>query len=180
MHRTGKNQMKHKLLIIAALFAFSAHAEVINPIEAKERIAQIFACTNRTTPEEVVSLMAALGGKAIVMTSPYLDAEYTLPNPIEVFGKKVQNVSIHQKSNLDGSFTEYTALSTGDFELTTQIAGVAKDAFGRYRSEIGGNDLSLVEREDGAIEIICGNSVRTPLKSISRTLKSYSEPSVAL
>lgn len=172
--------MKRKLLIVAALCAFSAYAEdAINPIEARERLEQIFTCTNSTTPEEVVSLMLALDGKAIVAKSPILDAEYTLPNPIDLFGKKVLNISIRQNSNVDGQFVEYVARAAGDFELTTQIAGVMKDALGRYRIEIDGNDLALVEN-NGDIEMICAISVRTPLKTINRTIKSYNEPTVAL
>lgn len=161
--------MKHLLLIAATVVAFSAQAaDETNPTIGKYKLEKILSCSTSAQPAEVASLIKLLGGVTIVQRAPLSDAEYTVPNPVEVFGRPVTKISIHQGGNIDGDFNEYGSLFTGEsFDAVARIAEVNKDAMGLYRKEVGDNDL-ILRPESGSTYVTCANDVRTAMKTYQR------------
>lgn len=161
--------MKHFLLAATALIAFSAQAaDETNPVIGKAKLEKILTCSNSAQPTEVVALIKLLGGVSIVQKSPLADAEYTIPNPVEIFGRPVTKISIHQGANIDGGFNEYGSIFTGEsFDAVARIAEVSKDAAGFYHKEVGDNDL-ILRPEAGSTYVTCANDVRTIMKSYER------------
>lgn len=165
--------MKKIIFVAIALIAISAQAsDETNPIIAKAKLEKILSCSINAEPPEVLSLIKTLGGLGIVKKLPLSDAEYTIPNPVEVFGRPVTKISIHHGENADGEYNEYGSIFKGEtFDTVARIAEVNKDATGLYRKEIKGNDL-ILRPEAGATYISCANDVRTFMKTIRRNNKT--------
>lgn len=152
-------------------FAVSVHAKD-TPQTAKETLEKILTCENDAPPEEVVSLIKMLGGVAIMQANDLSDAEYTIPNPVDIFGRPVTKISIHHGKNADGGFYEYGSLFTGEsIGTVAKFAGIIPDAAGNYRKEIGSHDL-ILRKEAGATYVTCANDVRTIVKTINRTARN--------
>jgi hypothetical protein len=164
--------IKQLVITITTLTVVTATQAHESPAVAKAELEQILACEKRADPEEVAAHIKTLGGIAVVHTSPLVDAEYTIPNPVDVFGRPITKISIHRGVNSDGDYNEYDALFTGEsIDTIAKIAGITPDAAGIYRKEIGGNDL-LLRPEVGATYIACANDVRTIMKTIKRIIKN--------
>jgi len=164
--------IKQLVAAIATLMvALTAHAGDL-PVVAKARLERILTCEQSAGPKEVVALIKTLGGLSIIQTSPLLDAEYTVPHPVELFGRPVTKISIHRGMNADGDFNEYGALFSGEsIDTVARIAGISPDATGRYRKKMGRHDL-ILRPEAGFTYITCANNVRTIGKAIRRTARN--------
>lgn len=162
--------IKQLIVAVSVLTAITAQAND-SPVVAKAQLAKILGCEVAAKPEEVTSLIKTLGGLPIVQKSSLSDAEYTVPNPVEVFGRPITKISIHRGVNTDGDFHEYGALFSGEsIDTVAKIAGITPSADGSYRKEIGGRDL-ILRPEAGATYITCANDVRTFIKTIKRTVQ---------
>ncbi|MCB3688349.1 hypothetical protein H5782_11625 [Klebsiella pneumoniae] len=165
-------KIKQLAVAIAALALAAAAQASDSPAVAKAKLEKVLTCEQGADPEEVATLIKTLGGLSIVQASPLSDAEYTVPNPVELFGRPVTKISIHRGMNADGDFNEYGALFSGEsIDTVAKIAGITPDAAGTYRKEVGGHDL-ILRPEAGATYITCANDVRTIVKTIKRTAKN--------
>lgn len=162
-------------LPFALLGSFSAQAADIAPKEASARLTQVLTCERSASPETVIDLIKSVGGKSIVQASDLSDGEYTLPNPLDVFGRPITKIGIHQKSDGEGDFDEYSGLFSGESIATiAKLADISIDEVGDYRKEIGGHDLRL-RAESGETYISCSNDVRTVVKTIKRTTREAAQ-----
>lgn len=157
------------LLTLAA--TASVHAADVSPKEASAQLARVLTCEQSASPSEVIKLIKSVGGKSIVQASDLSDGEYTLPNPLDVFGRPITKLGIHQQSNGEGDFNEYSGEFSGESIATVaKLGDIAVDDVGDYRKEVGGHDLWL-RVDSGATYISCANDVRTITKTIKRTAK---------
>ena len=163
--------IKQIVVTIAALSVVAVAQANDSPAVAKAQLAQILRCEVDAKPEEVAALIKTIGGLPIVQTAPLSDAEYTVPNPVEVFGRPITKISIHRGANSDGDFHEFGALFSGEsIDTVAKIAAITPNADGSYRKEIDGRDL-ILRPEAGATYITCANDVRTFVKTIKRTVQ---------
>lgn len=161
--------IKQLVFTIAALTVAAAQASE-SPAVAKAKLEKILTCEKGGDPDEVVSHIKTLGGLPIVQASAHSDAEYTVPNPVELFGRPVTKISIHRSMNSDGDFTEYGALFTGEsIDTVAKIAGITPEG-GTYRKAVGGHDL-ILRPEAGTTYITCANNVRTIAKTFMRNVR---------
>lgn len=128
------------------------------------------ACQSTAKPEQVEALIHQLRGVRLVGTST-TDAEYSLPNPVEVYGAPITRIIIHRNWNEDGEFVEYQSIFDGEFKLVATFANVAPDADGYYRKEIGNNDL-ILRPEAGVNYIACASGIRSFPKAVKRAFRS--------
>lgn len=165
--------IKPLIVILACALASTASAQASDsPALTKAKLERVLTCERGAAPEEVVSLIKMLGGLPIVQSSPFSDAEYTVPSPVELFGRPITKISIHRGMNADGEFNEYGALFSGEsIDTVAKLSGITLDAAGTYRKEVGGHDL-ILRSEAGATYITCANDVRTIMKTIKRTVKN--------
>lgn len=160
--------IKHIFVTVAALSVAAVAQANETPAVAKAQLSKILSCEVGAKPEEVAALIKTLGGLPIVKTAPLSDAEYTVPTPVEVFGRPITKISIHRGANADGDFHEYGALFSGEsIDTVAKIAEITPHADGSYRKEISGRDL-ILRPEAGATYITCANDVRTFIKTIKR------------
>jgi hypothetical protein len=168
-------KIKQIVVVIAALAAAAAAQASDSAAVAKAKLEKILTCEQGADPQEVAAIIKTLGGLPIVQASPLSDAEYTIPNPVEIFGRPVTKISIHRGMNADGDFNEYSALFSGEsINTVANIAGITPDVADTYRKEIGDHDL-ILRSEAGHTYITCANDVRTIVKTIKRTLKNMNE-----
>lgn len=159
-------RLKYRFLIAACLLAV-AQAHAADAL-AQAKLQAVLSCELSVAPNDVVGLIKQLGGKAIVQQSPESDAEYTLPNPVDVYGRPVTHVSLHKGSNGDGDFDEYTSTFSGESLSTiARLADVKPDPAGSYRKAFGNNDL-ILRNEAGATLITCANGVRSVVKTLKK------------
>jgi len=157
-------KIKQLAVAIAALaLALAGAAQASDsPTVAKAKLEKILTCEQGADLEEVDTLIKTLGGLSIEQASPLSDEEYTLPNPVELFGRPVTEISIHRATNAPGDDSnEYRALFSGEsIDTVAKIALITPDAAGTYRKEVGDHDLVL-RPEAGSTYITCVNDVRT-------------------
>lgn len=162
--------IKQLVVTIAALTATAAAQASESPAVAKAKLEQILTCQKGGDPDEVVSHIQTLGGLPILQAIPLADAEYTVPNPVELFGRPVTKISIHRSMNSDGDYNEYGALFTGEsIDTVAKIAGITPEG-GTYRKAVGGHDL-ILRPEAGTTYITCANNVRTIAKTFMRNVR---------
>jgi len=156
-------------IIASFMIATIAQASMPSTV-AKKKLERILTCEMATSPKEVVSLIERLGGVSIIKNASLLDAEYTIPNPLDIFGNLVTSVSIRQGINDDIKVIEYNSIipnASIEIETLANIADIDLDMTGTYRREVGKNDLVL-RSEVGVIHITCMNNVRSFKKDILR------------
>lgn len=167
--------LKSLLPLLTFSAALSIQAADLSPAEAGARLSQVLTCKKSAVPQEVINLIKTAGGKSIVQASDLSDGEYTLPNPIDVFGRPITKLGIHPGANSDGDFNEYSGQFSGESLATVAKLGhVQSDDLGDYRKEVGNHDLTL-RVESGDTYITCANDVRTITKTIKRNAKQASE-----
>ncbi len=164
-------RMCKRLFFAIALSATAAAAQAADSAAAaKFQLEKVLTCEQSASPEEVGVLIRELGGRAIVHASRHTDAEYTVPNPVEIFGRPVTKISIHQGIDVDGNYNEYSAIFSGEsIDTIAKIAGITPNADGIYRKSVGGHDLTL-RPEAGMTYIACSNDVRSMMRSIKHTV----------
>ena len=161
--------------LLASLGCATASADNIDPTEANARIAQVLTCKRPISPEGFAALVKAAHGKATVQASDLSDAEYTVPNPIDVFGRPVTELSVHSASDGEGDFNEYTGAFSGEsIQTVAKLGDIPKDDIGHYKKAVGNHDLSL-RAESGGTYISCANDVRTVAKAIKRTARDAAD-----
>lgn len=129
-------KIKQLAVAIAALALATAAQASDSPAVAKAKLEKVLTCEQGADPEEVATLIKTLGGLPVVQASPLSDAEYTVPNPVELFGRPVTKISIHRGMNADGDFNEYGALFSGEsIDTVAKIAGITPDAAGTYNNQ---------------------------------------------
>lgn len=146
----------------------AAHAE-----GAASRLISVLSCEENASPTEVASLIDALGGHTVVRAAAATDADYTLPNPINVFGQPVTVISVHPGSNADGDFTEYRSLFTAPAMVVARYAGI-EPYQGIYKRQTGNNDV-LLRFEPGGSYIVCEQGVRSVSKWIRREVRNLNQ-----
>jgi len=161
------------LLTLAA--TASVQAADVSPKEANAQLARVLTCEQSASPSEVIKLIKSAGGKSIVQASDLSDGEYTLPNPLDVFGRPVTKIGIHEQSNGEGDFNEYSGQFSGESIATVaKLADIPQDNVGEYRKEVGGHDLSL-RAESLDTYVFCANDVRTIAKTVKHAAKDARE-----
>lgn len=170
--------MKALQLALPLLVSFAcatAHAEKIDPPEANARITQALTCKRNISPEQFEALVKAANGKAIVQASDLSDGEYTVPNPLDVYGRAITRLSMHPGSNGEGDFNTYSGAFTGEsIQAVAKLADIPKDEFGQYKKEVGNHDLWLyVDGSDTYIS--CSYDMRTVVKTLKRTARDAAD-----
>lgn len=161
------------ILLITLSSTKSAFAQEPDAQRAiKSRLINILACNTQEAPTAVASLVRTLGGIAIVNHHVRENYDFTLPNPIELFGQPVTRILVHPRSNDYGDYDEYAAVvDTANVAIVAQIAGIDVDPQGRYLQRIGGHEFRIRE-DQGVTTISCAYDVHTTWKSIKRHFKS--------
>jgi len=171
--------MKLLFALLPLIAITAAQAADVSPKEANARLARVLTCERSATPAEVIDLIKKAGGKSIVQASDLSDGEYTVPNPLDVFGRPITKIGIHPGANTDGDFNEYSGMFSGESLATVaKLADVARDSLGDYRKEVGNHDL-ILKIDSGEAYITCANDVRTIAKTIRRKAKEASEATKA-
>ncbi|MDR6712134.1 hypothetical protein J2W83_001729 [Pseudomonas hunanensis] len=152
--------------LLVSLTCSSAFAEKIDQPEANARLTQVLTCKRNVSPEQFEALVKAANGKAIVRASAIDDGEYTVPNPLDVYGRPVTQLSLHPGANGEGDFNGYGGAFSGEsLQTVAKLAGIAKDEVGDYKQVVGNHDLWLYE-DSGSTYINCSYDVRTVTKTI--------------
>lgn len=152
-----------------------AQAGEVSPIEANARLTQVLTCQRSVSPEDFKLLVKQAGGKSVVQASDDSDGEYTVPNPLDVFGRPVTQLSLHPGANGEGDFNEYTGVFSGEgLQTVAKLGDVPRDDLGDYRKQVGNHDL-ILKAEHGGTYITCSQDVRTITKSIKRTTRDASD-----
>ncbi|MBB3269676.1 hypothetical protein I5Q41_17470 [Pseudomonas monteilii] len=163
------------LPLLVSLACSTAHAAKIDQSEARARLSQVLTCERSVSPEQFETLIHAADGKAIVQASDLSDGEYTVPNPVDVFGRAITRLSMHPGSNGEGDFDTYAGAFTGEsIQTVARLADIPKDQFGDYKKEVGNHDLWLyVDGNDTYIS--CSNNMRTVAKTLKRTAREAAD-----
>jgi len=134
---------------------------------AEIELTEILTCKKSTTPERLVKVLAGLDG--LMVAGTFLgDAEYTIPNPVDVFGAPVTQISIHPNSNAEGDFSEYSArLGSESIFTVAKYADIPADSVLGFKKMVGNHDLSL-RAETGFTYLVCGQNVRGAYKTMKR------------
>ena len=157
------------MCLIAALLPNVSRAD-----DAASQLISVLSCETNASPADVSGLIHTLGGHTLMSEAALTDVEYTLPNPISVFGQPVTMISVHPGSNSDGDFTEYRSLFTAPAATVARYAGITPDK-GAYKRQAGNNDLSM-RFEPGGSYIVCAQGVRSVSKWIKREYRKYRDP----
>lgn len=166
-----------KLNQIAAIAAmlFAATTQADDSLAAtKTALEQIVSCQKGASPEEVEALILAFGGKRIVYAGVSLEssnADYTFPNPIELWGRPIRNFTI--SDGWDG--VSYYAFIEGEsIQTIAKLAGITPNAADYYSKEVGNHDLTLAP-ESGSTYIRCEQNVRSLSRSISEAMDAVGQ-----
>ncbi|WP_043201345.1 hypothetical protein [Pseudomonas putida] len=163
------------LPLLVSLACTSAYAVQIDQAEANARITQALTCKRNVSPEQFEALVKAANGKAIVQASDLSDGEYTVPNPLDVFGRAVTKLAMHPGSNGEGDFDTYSGAFTGEsIQAVAKLADIPKDEFGQYKKEVGNHDLWLYE-DGNDTYISCSYDMRTVVKTIKSTARKAAD-----
>lgn len=161
------------LSLVAA--ASAAQAGEVSQIEANARLAQVLTCQRSVSPDDFKLLVKQAGGKSVVQASDDSDGEYTVPNPLDVFGRPITQLSLHPGANGEGDFNEYTGVFSGEsLQTVAKLGDVPKDDLGDFRKQVGNHDL-ILKAEHGGTYITCSQDVRTITKTIKRTAREASD-----
>jgi len=162
--------IKQLVVLISTIIAAAAVQAADDSVAtASANLTKILSCEQSAKPKEVATYIKKLGGKAIVQASDLSDAQYTLPNPVDVFGRPVKQIMVHKAGGGEGDdYNEYSALLPGEsIDAIAKAAGVAKDEVGDYRKEAGNNNISITrDPGDGVVYVTCVNNVRSVVKTI--------------
>ncbi len=156
------------LAVATALLPCASHAE-----DPASKLISVLSCESNASPAKVSGLISALGGHSLMSESAFTDVEYTLPNPINVFGQPIAVISVHPGSNADGDFTEYRSLFSAPAAAVARYAGITPDQ-GAYKRQAGNNDV-LLRFEPGGSYIVCAQGVRSIPKWIKREYQATKE-----
>lgn len=139
---------------------------------AKATLEKVLMCEHDASPDEFIALVKSLNGVVLVKGTLLPDAHYTLPSPIEVFGRKVTRVSYYPETDGDNQYSQYSTIFDGEpVKTIASFAGIKKDSQGIYIKHIGGHDLVLRDVAETTY-VECNQDVRTVRKSIARTFKN--------
>lgn len=163
------------LPLLVSLACTPAYAANIDQAEANARITQALTCKRNVSPEQFEALVKAANGKAIVQASDLSDGEYTVPNPLDVFGRPVTKLSMHPGSNGEGDFDTYSGAFTGEsIQAVAKLADIPKNEFGQFKKEVGNHDLWLYE-DGNDTYISCSYDMRTVVKTIKSTARKAAD-----
>lgn len=147
-------------LLASLAGAAHAHAENLDQTEARTRIGQVLTCKRAVSPEQFDALVKAAKGQATVQASELSDAEYSLPQPVEVYGQPITQLTAHAASDGEGDFNEFSGVLKGKrVEDIARLSGIDKDDLGHYTQAVGNHDLSLRD-ESGSTYIACTQDKR--------------------
>lgn len=147
-------------LLASLAGAATAHAENLDQTEARTRIGQVLTCKRAASPEQFDALVKAAKGQATVQASELSDAEYSLPQPVEVYGQPITQLTAHAASDGEGDFHEFSGVFEGKrVEDIARLSGIGKDDLGHYTQAVGNHDLSLRD-ESGSTYIACTQDKR--------------------
>ena len=167
--------MQFTLPLLASLACATASAAPIDQSVAKARLSQVLTCERAVTPVEFEALVKAAHGKAIVQASDLSDGEYTVPEPLDVFGRPITQLAQHPGANGEGDFNEYRGFFSGEsVQTVAKLGNVPQNEVGQYRKAVGNHDLT-VGAEGGSAYIVCSNDVRTVAKTIKRTAREAAD-----
>ena len=169
------NPLQLALPLLVSLACTSAYAEKIDPSEASARLTQALTCKRNVSPEQFEALIKAANGNAIVQASDLSDGEFTVPNPLDVYGRPVTRLSLHPGSNGEGDFNAYGGAFSGEsIQTVAKLADIPKDEVGDYKKEVGNHDLWLYA--DGSDTYIsCSYDVRTVVKTLKRKAREAAD-----
>lgn len=163
------------LPLLLSLACAAAHADTLDQPEANARLTQVLTCKRNVSPEQFETLVKAAKGKTIVQASDLSDGEYTVPNPLDVYGRAITRLSMHPGSNGEGDFNSYAGAFSGEsIQTVARLADITKDDVGDYKKEAGNHDLWLYE-DGGDTYISCSYDVRTLVKTIKRTARDAAD-----
>jgi len=166
--------MKAPLTLLLSFTTLTMLLPCTSQAESKQsQLSSVLSCETNASPAEVSGLIHALGGHSLMSESALSDVEYTLPNPIPVFGRPIAVISVHPGSNSDGDFTEYRSLFSAPTATVARYAGIAPDQ-GAYKRQAGNNDV-LLRFEPGGSYIVCAQGVRSVTKWIKREYRSMNK-----
>ena len=138
----------------------TAHAENLDQTEALTRISQVLTCKRVVSPEQFDALVTAAKGQATVQASELSDAEYSLAQPVEVYGQPITQLTVHAASDGEGDFNEFSGMFKGQrVEDIAKLSGIGKDDLGHYTQEVGNHDVSL-RGESGSTYVACTQDKR--------------------
>lgn len=147
-------------LLASLAGAATAHAENLDQTEARTRIGQVLTCKRAASPEQFDALVKAAKGQATVQASELSDAEYSLPQPVEVYGQPITQLTAHAASDGEGDFNEFSGVFEGKrVDDIARLSGIGKDDLGHYTQAVGNHDLSLRD-ESGSTYIACTQDKR--------------------
>lgn len=147
-------------LLASLAGAVTAHAENLDQTEARTRIGQVLTCKRAASPEQFDALVKAAKGQATVQASELSDAEYSLPQPVEVYGQPITQLTAHAASDGEGDFNEFSGVFEGKrVDDIARLSGIGKDDLGHYTQAVGNHDLSLRD-ESGSTYIACTQDKR--------------------
>lgn len=155
--------MKTARMLLPLLISLASNtllAENLDQDAAIAQIGQVLTCKRAVSPGQFAELVTAAKGKAMVQASELSDAEYTVPKPVEVFGRPITRLSVHDAGDGEGDFNEYTGQFSGEsLQTVAKLGNIAQDDLGHYTKEVGKHDLSL-RAEGGSAVISCANNKR--------------------
>lgn len=147
-------------LLASLAGAATAHAENLDQTEARTRFGQVLTCKRAASPEQFDALVKAAKGQATAQASELSDAEYSLPQPVEVYGQPITQLTAHAASDGEGDFNEFSGVFEGKrVEDIARLSGIGKDDLGHYTQAVGNHDLSL-RGESGSTYIACTQDKR--------------------
>lgn len=159
-------------MMLAALLSLG-HSGSVHAAQAKheQALSAALSCQRASEAEEVLGLIRRLGGQPIVDGGLPEDAEFTLPNPIEIYGRPVNTIYVRPVEDRYGYYVEYGALFDGEsIEAVADIAGILPDRDNVFRQEIDGRELML-RPESGESWIVCANELHSNKRKFLSMLK---------
>ncbi|MEA9392172.1 hypothetical protein SJI19_16735 [Acerihabitans sp. TG2] len=169
------------LSILILINSCSSFNSVAGHNDNEYRLSQAVTCQTNTTPDEFIDLLKSQHGGNLISGNQGAeeDGEFTVSNPVDIWGIKVRHFSFHKGSNEDGDFTEYRAIvpatsNTISAQSLAQIGNVPKIADGYFYKSVGNNDLFIRQYGDDIV-VSCANDVRTTRKSINRFIRNVQE-----
>ncbi|QTP13375.1 hypothetical protein [Serratia symbiotica] len=172
---------KNNLLRLAPALLLVACSSFNSNADTGYQLSQILTCEENTTPEGFVALINKQSGGWIISGSQgdSIDGEYTVSNPVIIWGYQVRNFSYHKGSNEDGDFTEYRAVipATSNSINARSVASrgnIPQVAEGYFYRAVGNHDLLIRQFNDDVV-ISCARDVRTTTKKINRFMRELKD-----
>lgn len=162
-------------LSMGAISSFALASDNDSRVNRRAELVKMLTCSTSADPADLIEKIESLGGHLMVKSTGSVNSEYSIPEAVTLFGSPVSRIEIRNASNADGVYVEYVSyIPEQDTAEFATLAGLARDANGRYLKEIGGSDLS-VKKESETSVLVCANDVRTAVKSVNRVTKQINE-----